>query len=194
MSLGQVTAPNHSDQNRNYYSIGSNDIIAKRSSTSVATHPSKTFRDFVAFYFGKRSIMLYNIITGYSEIEKVSQDEIIYLVCNISDIHNLGYDYFFTDGHALMAPLTKFYTNLRDLARLDTVAINARDFSASAELEYPDLKRRKQAEFHILDAVNFQHISQIVVSTKSRQVEIQQMLKDYNYNISAKIDKTFYFK
>jgi len=74
---GIVTSPNHQNSNPNYRSIGNNDIIQIRSNKNVPTHIENTFRDFVAFYIGKRSIMLYNIITGYGEIQQVDQSEII---------------------------------------------------------------------------------------------------------------------
>jgi len=190
---GIITSPNHPNSNPNYRSIGNNDIIQIRSNKNVSTHPDNTFRDFIGFYIGKRSIMLYNIITGYGEIQRVNQDEIIYLVYNISQINNHGYDYFFTDGHALKAPITQFYSDLADFHNVDLTAVNATNFSAAAEINYPDLKRKKQSEFHILNEIDFNNIIEIVVLTNQRQQEIQQLIQQYGYTTNVRVDNDYYF-
>lgn len=190
---GLVTSPNHPNSNPNYRSIGNNDIIRVRSNKNVPTHPNNTFRDFIGFYIGKRSIMLYNIITGYGEIQQVNQDEIIYLVYDISQIINHGYDFFFTDGHALKAPITQFYSDLGDFHNVDLTAVNAVDFSAAAEINYPDLKRKKQAEFHILGELDFNNIYEIVVLNNHRLQLIQSLIQQYGYTTNVRIDNNYYF-
>lgn len=192
LQTGIVSAPNHKNANPNYRSIGNNEIVLKRSNKKIPTHPDCTFRDFVGFYIGKRSIMLYNIITGYGEISKVPQGEIIYLVFNITDTTVLGYDYFFTDVHALKYPLTQFYSDLEDWDKLDQTAINASDFSADAQHQYPDLKRKKQAEFHFHNELNFSDIAEIVVLTCEKEEEIRSLLSQYSYQTTVRIDLDYY--
>ncbi len=190
---GIVTSPNHPNANPNYRSIGNNDIINIRSNKIVPTHDVNTFKDYIAFYFGKRSIMLLNIISGYGEIKQVNQDEIVYIIYDISKIEEHGYDFFFTDGHALKAPVTQFFTNLNQLDKIDFSAVNATNFSAEAQNNHPDLKRKKQAEFHIHNEMDFSNIHEIIVFNKKRQEQIQSIVIEMGYNTTVKVDSSFYF-
>jgi len=67
--------------------------------------------------------MLLNIKTGHRGITKRKQDEIVFLVCEANDIVSKCSKWLFTDGHAKDA-LSKFYTDLVDLEKLDWSIIN----------------------------------------------------------------------
>jgi len=193
IQAGLITCKNHANADIGFTGIGNNAIIQARNQQSLPINPQRTFKDYIAFYFGKRSIMLYNIITGYGEVNQMPQSEIIYLIYDISQIINHQYEYFFTDGHALQYPTTKFFTDLNDLGEIDYHAAYATDFSAAAEINNPGLKRRKQAEFHIYYEMNLYHISEIVVFNNAIQSTVQTLLNNGGYNINVRVDNSFYF-
>lgn len=60
-----IVNKNHSDADGNYIEIGNPEIINVRSTTQVRIDGYGVIGDYVPFYFTPKSIMLYNIITGY---------------------------------------------------------------------------------------------------------------------------------
>jgi len=188
-----ITCPNHASNNPNYKGIGNNQIINLRNASPIPIRQEHTFRDYIAFYFGKRSIMLYNILTGYGEVERIPQHEIIYFVYDISKILKHGYDFFFTDGHALQTPVTQFFSDLKDLRYVNFKDANAVDFSAAAEIHNPGLKRRKQSEFHIYRELQISHIHEIVVYDKNQMSTVNGLLDAFIRKINVRMDKSFYF-
>ncbi len=193
LRTGLILCPNHHSTHPNYRSIGNNQIISSRNQKQIPGLEPLAFRDFVAFYFGPRSIMLYNIHTGYGEVPQIDQQEIIYLVYNVSQIREHGYTFFFTDGHAMQYPITKFFFDLKDLDQVNFKDAYANDFSASQEHQNPGLKRRKQAEFHIKKQIDFNHIAGIVVYNEEKAQFVLNLLKAYNYQTKVKVHKNFYF-
>lgn len=57
-----------------YISIGSEELIVKRSHREVPESPGGTLTDYIPFYFTPYSIMLYNIKTGFGGINKIPND------------------------------------------------------------------------------------------------------------------------
>ncbi len=53
--------------------------------------PGGRFSDYIAFYFGARSPMLYNIYHGFNDVPKRPQEEIIYIIATFEKI--LEYNY-----------------------------------------------------------------------------------------------------
>ena len=190
---GVITCPNHANRNPEYKGIGNNQIINLRNARPIPVKVEHTFRDYIAFYFGKRSIMLYNIRTGYGEVERIPQHNIIYFVYDLSKILKHGYDFFFTDGHALQIPVTQFFSDLKDLKYVNFRDANAKDFSAAAEIHNPGLKRRKQAEFDIYRELQLNHLHEIVVFSKTQRDVVNSLLNTHGWEINVGIDKSCYF-
>src|ERR1035437_7082752 len=63
-----------------YVNIGNPEIITNRDEIPVKCYPDTKVNDYVPFYFGVRTPMLYNIHTAYG-IKGHEQHEIIYLGC-----------------------------------------------------------------------------------------------------------------
>jgi len=68
-----------------YVNIGKKNIIAKRESHIIIHPPNGMLHDYVSFYFGPHSPMLYSIFKGASDTN-CSQEEIVYLVTSIPNI------------------------------------------------------------------------------------------------------------
>lgn len=57
--------------NPNFKKIGDSTLIDFRKDLSAPDPPGGCFRDYIPFYFGPRSPMLYQIATGWEDIEKI---------------------------------------------------------------------------------------------------------------------------
>lgn len=126
----------------NYVSIGDTQVILKRGQRLIKGY---RLSDFIPFYLGPRSPMLYVIQHGYNGVKRVDAEQIVYCVIRLSDIISHNVDCVFTDGHALSG-LTAYYDK-NILGRIDEI-VNFDDVYSSQwnSEEDLDLKRRKEAE------------------------------------------------
>jgi hypothetical protein len=133
--------------NPDYLQIGDSTLITYRKDMAAPDPPGGTLADYIPFYFGPRSPMLYQIASGWEDIEKHPQDNIIYYISSIDQIRSARLKYFFTDGHGRSRTSTA-YTDDKDLQKLDWDAIYATNWRS----DETDLRRKekKQAEFKTL--------------------------------------------
>jgi ssDNA thymidine ADP-ribosyltransferase, DarT len=160
-----LLCPNHQNADRNYYGIGDKSLIQVRDKIVVPIPPGGKMHDYVAFYFGPHSPMLFQIMTGYEGIPKLPQGEIVYLVCQLKTIVDAGLGFVFTNGHARNS-LSVHYNSLTDLNKVDWEIVKERYWRNT--LEDPDLQRRKQAEFLVHSHVPTECISAILVYDQER--------------------------
>ena len=133
-----------SEANPNYLQIGDSTLINYRKELPAPDPPGGTLADYVPFYLGPRSPMLFQIATGWEDIKKYPQEEIIYYISSVPKIKEHQLDYFFTDGHA-RSSTSIHYTNDNDFDKLDWDTINATKWKS----DETDLRRKekKQSEF-----------------------------------------------
>ena len=170
----------------NYVNIGSSEIIGHRDTVPVKCFPGDTVNQYVPFYFGVRSPMLYKIKTGHG-VPQRPQHEIIYLCCRLPDVINSNMQWCFTDGNAARY-ITDFYTDVSDLNQLDWKSINAtvwRDDNADGDT---DRMRKKHSEFLIRDHVPVDYIKGIVVLNDARRQYVQNLVQQYNLPIQIHVD------
>lgn len=140
-----ITASHSPNRNEKYVNIGDSQIIGKR-------HDCLTnginLSEYIPFYFGPRSPMLYVIQHGYNNVQPQEPANIIYCVIRLSDLIADEIDCIFCDGHALDG-YSEFYDKsyLKDIDNI----INYDDVYARYWItdEDSDLKRRKEAELLI---------------------------------------------
>ena len=124
-----------------YVPIG--DVTAIRTRMTKHLSNGSCLGDFIPFYLGPRTPMLYVIQNGFLGVPKQSPADIVYCVISIDDIIRDDIDCVFTDGHALNH-LTKVYQNF------DLVNLNDYVKAEDVYLEYwdadSDSKRKKEAE------------------------------------------------
>lgn len=121
--------------------IGDQSLIGVRKELEVPIEPGGLFSEYVPFYLGARSPMLYKISKGGEGVGYKPQQEIVYLVVPLSCIKAGQLPYVFTDGHA-RAQVTRFYNDDSSFDNLDWEVIHARQWTNTEE--DPDRKRRKQ--------------------------------------------------
>ncbi len=176
-----------------YINIGDTNLIQQRNTHAVGINPpGGNLGDFVPFYFGGHSPMLYNIKTGYRGIEKRSQADIVFIACRISDIVERCQEWCFTDGHAKNC-ITTFYNTLDNLRHIDWQTVRMQMWK-NCEDDW-DRQRKKQAEFLVKHYVPVECIYVIVVRNAQRQTQVEAMLKRLGLNIKTHADtqNKFYY-
>lgn len=153
-------------RDENYVTIGDKQVIDLRGERQVKGY---LLNDYIPFYLGPRSPMLYVIQHGYNGVQRVAPEMIVYCVIRLDDLVNSGIDCIFTDGHALSA-LTSFYTKEK-LSQIDSIVKYDDVYSSQWNSEEDiDLKRRKEAELLIKSDLPVQYIrGYVVYNDKARQ-------------------------
>lgn len=144
----------------NYIPIGDTSVIRVREERAVVGE--KTIGQYIPFYFGPRSPMLYVVQHGYNGVRQYDAENLVYCVLRIDDIIEKGINCIFTDGHAV-----NFITTTYDGSRLNELnsIISYDDVYASCwnDENDRDLKRRKEAELLIEDELPADFIRGFVV-------------------------------
>jgi hypothetical protein len=184
----------HKNFDPDYVNIGNSEIIGKREAFQVKINKYGYLSDYVPFYFGRQSIMLYNILTGHGGIKKCLPVNIIYLCCYVDEIIRVCPQYFFTDGQA-NKKFTEHFTDLIDLKKIDWDVIDGSDFKMTEDdLDKP---RKYQAEFLVHQHVPVSCLEKIVVYNKARKTDAEALLTNNHLSLSVEIAKKneyyFYF-
>lgn len=166
--LVKADSPQHDE---NYVSIGDNQIIGLRGEVEV-----KGYRigDYIPFYLGPRSPMLYVIQHGYNGVNRVEPENIVYCVVRLDELIINNIECIFTDGHALSF-LTSYYSQDK-LSLIDTI-INFDDVFSShwnSDVDL-DLKRRKEAELLVKNDLPMQFIKGFVVYNNKAKDKLIKM-------------------
>lgn len=169
----EITCPSHPRANPQYIGIGDDTLIAHRKETPIILPPFGTFNDYVAFYFGRRSPMLYNIKNGYCAVTKRPQDDIIYLISSFEEVRKARVPYVYFDGHGYHH-LSQIFNSENGLSNVDWNAVNALKWFDTAE--DPDLKRRKQAEFLLFNSLPFEAILGIASYSTSAKENVDKII------------------
>lgn len=155
----------------NYVSIGDSQVIGIRASRDVKGYH---LSEYIPFYLGPRSPMLYVIQHGYNGVARVEAENIVYCVIRLDDLINSDIDCMFTDGHALSA-FTSFYQKNK-LLLIDEVVNYDDVYSSQWDLENDlDLKRRKEAELLVKSDLGPQYIRGFVVYNEKAKQRLVNM-------------------
>lgn len=165
----------------NYVSIGDRQVIRVRTEMAV---DDRRISDYIPFYFGPRSPMLYVIQHGYNGVQRVEPWNIVYCVIRLDDVVNNNIDCVFTNGHAL-SKITTFFPKecligIDDIVKYDDV------YSSQWDIETDiDLKRRKEAELLIKNDLPPQFIKGFVVYNEEAKQKMMMMGIDENKVVVA---------
>ncbi len=190
LESGKLTCPSHADSDPNYIGIGDSTLIESRSTKRIYIEPYGNFTDYVAFYFGTRSPMLYKIQKGYSGVTKRSPQEIIYLVTTFENIMDNKSKYVFTDGHGYHS-MSQFFNNEDGLKEVDWDAVKLIRWNDTED--DPDRKRRKQAEFLIFKELPINTLVAVVVYNETVQKEIINKFAEHNFTCNVIVKPKWYF-
>lgn len=187
---GLVTK-HHPSADPGFVSIGNPEIIDVRGTTPVKLEGYGNIGDYVPFYLTPRSIMLYNIITGYyaPKVPQRSKAEIVVLRFKMDALANLP-QWFFTNGQANDEE-TRHYNDLLRLDQIDWPSIQASNFQNS-DGDY-DRSRRYQAEFLVRNIVPVEYIESIIVYNEEIKALVEGLLLAADIEIPVFIHKPYLF-
>ena len=116
--------------------------------------------------------MLLQLHTGQVPGYVDGQAAMVYLVASAQAVAAAGCRFVFYDGHAL-ARLSTCYDDLAQLSHVDWRAVSAKQWSTRSD---PDLRRRKQAEFLVHEALPWDLIRGIGVLDATAEANVQALL------------------
>ncbi len=181
----------HKKASADFVAIGNLEIIDVRSSTEVNIDGYGNLGEYVPFYFTPRSIMLFNIISGYyaPKVPKRNKEEIVVIRCLTETLAKQP-KWFFTDGQANDGE-SKHYNDLRYLETIDWDCIQQSIFSKS-DGDY-DRQRRYQAEFLVHQYIPVDCIESICVCNEAMQSWVNEKIKGAGLEIPTHIHKPYFF-
>lgn len=181
--------PNASDK---YISIGNPDIINVRDETQVKIAGYGNIGDYVPFYFTPKSMMLFNVITGWRAplVPKRNKQEIVVIRCLISELSKLE-RFFFTNGQANVTSITEHYNDVRHLDKIDWEIIHNSDFRKEAN--DTDKQRRYQAELLVYAHVPIEYIESINVYNEIAANIVKKELAKTPSLLPVNVIPSYYF-
>lgn len=190
LESGKLTCPSNPDCDSDYIGIGDAILIQSRSSKEVNIEPNGNFTDYVAFYFGARSPMLYSIQKGFNGVTQRSPETIIYLVTTFDNINENESQYVFSDGHGYHS-MSQFFNAEDDLEEVDWDAVKLRRWNDTED--DPDRKRRKQAEFLVYGEVSLSAIVGIGVYNEAAKTNILAKFAEHDFSCNVIVKPDLYY-
>ncbi|WP_260291417.1 DUF4433 domain-containing protein [Sedimenticola hydrogenitrophicus] len=173
-----------------WVSIGNPELIMKRATHPVPVNPGGVLNDYVPFYFTPFSVMLNNIHTGWGGITKRSNDEIVILVSSLYHVQEQGLPFVFTDSHAYYQ-WANFYTDLKDLDKVDWKILQQRDFKRDPD--DPGKFERYQAEALIHQHCPISALLGVVCYTERLKEQVGQLLDERGIELPVYARRGWYF-
>lgn len=177
LTRAALHAPNHvPNDGLVYKTIHNVDIQAQRRVTAISCGPGGVIHDYVPFYFGPRTPMLYQLHTGWVAGYDEGQTPLIYLISSAQAVEAGGAHFVFSDGHGI-AKFTDWFDELADLGKLDWTAIGARIWKDT--VNNMDRQRRKQAEFLVHRVCPWQLVHEIAVINSAMKTNVEGILAGF---------------
>ncbi len=174
----------------NFVPIGNPDLIDKRQYRFVDAGPGGTLDDYVPFYFGTHSAMLYNIHTGRVVGVDATQRDLVYLFSSVERIQDARVPFVFTDRHAYVANAA-FLIHLEDLNQLDWELIRGRDFRRDPNR--PDKLERRAAEFLVHRHLPVTGILGMACYDEAGCARIGAEIAQRNLDLHVEVRRNWYF-
>ncbi len=152
-------------------------VQSKRARWPVECGPGGKLHDYVAFYFGPRSPMLYQLHTGWVPGYDEGQEPMVYLVSTAQAVSESGAAFVFSDGHGIAA-FTDWHDDLRSLEEVPWESVYAKMWRRTED--EPDRQRRKQAEFLVHESCPWELVHAIGVIDEVRKKQVEELLAQYS--------------
>jgi hypothetical protein len=191
LDQGGMHAPNHPPEGgHDYRAIHNMDIQKVRRQRPIPCGPGGTVHDYVAFYFGPRSPMLFQLNTGRVENYDGGQEPLIYTVSTVEAIAQTGIDFVFSDGHGIAA-FTQWFDDLDDLDQVDWDTAYATYWADT--VDDMDRQRRKQAEFLVHRICPWNVINLIGVLNDDVKGRVEEILDRNNLSTPVEVRRQWYY-
>ena len=149
----------------------------------------RNLSDYIPFYFSPFSIMMYNIHTGRSVLQR-NNEQIINLVSSLRKVRELGVKFVFSDRHANVA-LAQFFDDCEYLDRIDWTLLQRRDFSR--DNADPAKLERYQAEALVFQSCPIDALHGVVCYTDGIKKNIDQYASERGMTLDVVARPTWYF-
>lgn len=173
-----------------YTSIAHQSVQDRRTYTQVPCGPGGCLHEYVPYYFGVRSPMLYTINLGNVEGYEQGQEAVIYLVSTVQTVRSANLGYVFTDGHGIMG-FTDFYDDLVHLGEVDWPLMKRKYWYDTDD--DPDRKRRRQAGFLVHGGFPWTLVEAIVVMNNAREAQVQTLLQRAAHKPPVSVRRDWYY-
>jgi hypothetical protein len=174
---GGLHAANHTpNDGLPYRTIHNVDIQNVRHARLIPCGPGGTIHDYVPFYFGFLSPMLFQLKTGRVPGYNEGQGSLIYLQTTIQAVVAAGRRFVFSDGHGIAA-FTNWFDDLARLDKVDWDMVYQRYWRD--EVNDMDRQRRKQAEFLIHEFCPWDIMLDITVFNASAKARVETVLNGF---------------
>ena len=195
LEQGGIYAPNCApDKGQGYRTIHNIDIQKVRRERPIRCGPQGTVRgtvhDYVAFYFGPRSPMLFQLHTGQVKGYNEGQSPLIYIVSTVEKIVQAQLGFVFSDGHGIAA-FTQWFDDLSDLDKVDWDMVYANYWADTVEDN--DRQRRKQAEFLVHRFCSWDVVTLIGVLNNDVKVQVESILAGHGVSTPVEVRRQWYY-
>lgn len=187
-------APNFApDDGLNCKTIHNEEIQQERHIRKIPCGPRGSIHDYVPFYFGYLSPMLFQLKTGRVAGYTEGQEPLIYLVSKAQAVQKHGVGFVFSDGHGIAA-FTNWFDDLKDLDQVDWNMVYKRYWADDPEVDM-DRQRRKQAEFLVHKYLDWSLIHEIGVIDKRMKDKVETVLAGFPSDMhrQVKIRNDWYY-
>ena len=177
LSRGGLHASHHTPSDGLVYrTIHNVDIQDQRQVRPIPCGPGGTIHDYVAFYFGPRSPMLYQLHTGWVKDYREGQEPLVYVVATAQEVAAAGCRFVFSNGHGIAA-FTSWFDDLERLDEVDWDMVYQRYWFDN--VNDMDRQRRKQAEFLVYHHCEWGLIRQIGVVNDAMKSRVERTLAGF---------------
>lgn len=190
VARGQIHAPSYVPADgRAWTGIHDAATQAARGQKSVLCGPGGVILDYVGFYFGPLSPMLYRIHTGHN-VERVDQSNIAYLVSTAQLVVRARLGFVFYDRHSL-ARVAACYDNLSRLNEVDFQTCYAKKWNTTRE--FPDRQEKKQAEFLVHRGMPWALVCNVGVANAEAASRVNAILATSEHRPSVAVESSWYY-
>jgi hypothetical protein len=182
-----ITHANSANSNPNYMPIGDATLISTRSTKEIPD--GRLLGDFIPFYFGVRTPMLFVVQNGFNAVARTNAEDIVYLVTSVQSVVESNLDFVFTNGHAVDG-LTEFFppSEIENVKKIvDFQATSVKYWTGTPDT---DLRRKKEAEFLVEADLPVKVIKGYVVYNEEAK---EKLLALGIHERKVIIKKNFYF-
>ena len=170
--------------------IAHNHIKDRRARRAVPTCKGGTLADYVPFYFGPRSPMLFAIHRGLVPQYREGQGGIVHLVSTVEQVLAENLAFTFTEGHAEMA-YSSFFEKTEDLCKIDWSVMKTNYWNDT--VSEPDRKRKRQAELLTYSFFPWKAFSSIGVIDSETASRVRKIIQAANHQPAVGVNRGWYY-
>jgi hypothetical protein len=171
-----------------HQNIGYSHIKERRLRHPVKVAKGGTLGQYVPFYFGPRSVMLYVISKGHEKYNG-GQESVVHLVSSVAIIAQQKSDYFFTDRHADLGYAEQFQDLTSLPSKVNLSIMHEKHWASSQEV-----KEKRQAEFLVHDSCPWSVIEEVGVHNPDMVLRVQAILQEASHQPQVNVRRNWYYE